>query len=73
MYQCKAKQKGMITVSYSLGLAEAVKNLCMRGGMMLFALKKKKKKSYLIEVQINLDITYLLKVAQKYLIDTKQC
>lgn len=43
MYQCKAKQKGMITVSYSLGLAEAVKNLCMRGGMMLFALKKKKK------------------------------
>lgn len=71
MYQYKAKQKGMITVSYSLGLAEAVKNLCMRGGMMLFALKKKK--SYLIEVQINLDITYLLKVAQKYLIDTKQC
>lgn len=48
IYQCKAKQKGMITVSYSLGLAEAVKNLCIRGGMMLFALKKKK--SYLIEV-----------------------
>lgn len=39
--QYKAKQKGKVRVSYSLGSTEAAIHLCIRGGMVPFTAKNK--------------------------------